>query len=67
MKTVVVTGGDLYHLALQELGDATQWNRIAQANAGKNGGPPMDPVLTVIVTLKVPSVNPQLTGGVLVV
>jgi hypothetical protein len=65
-KTLTVTGGDLYHLALQELGDATQWNRIAQANAS-NGGPPMDPFLSGLVVLKVPSVNPAITGGILVV
>jgi hypothetical protein len=67
MRQVTVSGGDLYHLALQELGDGTQWNRIAQANASKNGGPPMDPVLTGVVTLNIPSVNPQATGGILVI
>jgi len=28
---ITVAGGNLYQLALQYLGDATQWNRIAQA------------------------------------
>ena len=32
MKTVTVAGGNLFALALEHLGDATQWNRIAQAN-----------------------------------
>jgi hypothetical protein len=66
MRKITVTGGDLYHIALQELGDATQWNRIVQANPGPNGGPPIDPFLSGLVTLKLPSVNASLTGGVLV-
>jgi hypothetical protein len=60
MRSVVVSGGDLYHLALQYLGAADQWNRIAQANNL------LDPVVTGTVTLKIPSVNPLLGGGVLV-
>jgi nucleoid-associated protein YgaU len=60
MQTVIVTGGDLYHLALQYLGDGTQWNRIAQANNL------LDPVITGTMTLIIPAVNPQLTGGILV-
>jgi hypothetical protein len=65
MKTVQVTGGDLYRLALQQLGDSTQFNRIIQSNLNPAGGPPMDPVLTGIVTLNLPSVNPDATGGIL--
>ena len=67
MKTIQVTGGNLYRLALQQLGDGTQWNRIAQANANPAGGPPLDPFLSGLVTLKIPSVNLNLTGGILVV
>lgn len=61
MRSVTVTGGDLYHLALQYLGDATQWARIAQENDM------LDPVITGTVTLNIPSVNPDLGGGVLVI
>jgi hypothetical protein len=60
MRTVVVAGGDLYHYALQYLQDATQWNRIAQANGL------LDPVIVGTVSLKIPSVNPRASGGVLV-
>jgi hypothetical protein len=60
MKTAQVSGGDLYHYALQYLGDATQWNRIAQANDL------LDPVIVGSMTLNIPSVNADLTGGVLV-
>jgi hypothetical protein len=66
MRQVSVTGGDLFHVALQYLGDATQFNRIIQANSGSSGGPPIDPFLTGLVTLNIPSVNPLATGGVLV-
>jgi hypothetical protein len=67
MKNITTTGGDLYHLALQQLGDSTQFNRIIQANPNNPvGGPPMDPVLSGIVTLNIPAANPLLTGGVLV-
>ena len=60
MRTVVVAGGDLYHLALQYLGSAEQWNRIAQANGL------LDPVIIGTVTLKIPSINPLAGGGILV-
>jgi hypothetical protein len=60
MLTVTVAGGDLYTLALKYLQDATQWSRIAQVNNL------LDPVIVGTVTLKIPSVNPLLTGGVLV-
>jgi hypothetical protein len=60
MRTIQVTGGNLYQIALQQLGDATQWARIAQQNNL------LDPFLLGITTLKIPAVNPSLTGGILV-
>jgi hypothetical protein len=60
MRTVTVAGGNLFALALQYLGDATQWNRIAQENGL------LDPVLTGIVTLQIPSVDSTAGGGVFV-
>lgn len=60
MRTITVAGGNLYEIALQYLGDATQWNRIAQANDL------IDPVVTGIVTLQIPSVDPKAGGGVFV-
>lgn len=32
MNQITVAGANLFALAAQYLGDATQWNRIAQAN-----------------------------------
>lgn len=60
MRTITVAGGNLYQIALQYLGDATQWNRIAQANGL------IDPVITGIATLEIPSADPNAGGGVFV-
>lgn len=58
MNRLVVVGGDLFRIALQQLGDATQWNRIAVVN-GLN-----DPVLRGLVTLTLPAVDKTAGGGV---
>jgi len=60
MQTVTVAGGNLYSLALQYLGDATQWNRFAQLNNL------IDPMLVGLVTLQIPSVDPTAGGGIFV-
>jgi hypothetical protein len=56
--TITVVGGNLFSVAAQYLGDATQWIRIAQANDLS------DPVLSGVVTLVLPQVDPMATGGV---
>lgn len=58
MTTLVVVGGDLFRIALEQLGDATQWNRIAALNGLK------DPVLSGLTTLKLPAVDPTAGGGI---
>ena len=58
MKTITVTGGNLYAIAAVYLGDATQAFRIAYANGL------IDPVLTGTMTLIIPALNPQATGGI---
>jgi len=55
---IVVTGTDLFTLAAQHLGDATQWIRIAQANDL------IDPFISSLTTLTIPDVDLSLTGGV---
>lgn len=60
MKTVIVASGNLYQLALQYLGDATQWNRIAQVNGL------VDPMITGLMTLQIPSVDANAGGGIYV-
>jgi nucleoid-associated protein YgaU len=58
MKTITVAGVNLFQLALQELGDATQWNRIAELNGL------IDPFLDGIVTLQIPKSDPNAGGGI---
>jgi nucleoid-associated protein YgaU len=58
MQTVTVAGGNLFQIAAQQLGDATQWIRIAQLNKIS------DPVLLGVTTLLIPMVNPQAGGGI---
>jgi hypothetical protein len=60
MQTVTVAGGNLYRLALRYLGSADQWNRIAQLNNL------IDPMLTGLATLQIPSVDPSAGGGIYV-
>jgi nucleoid-associated protein YgaU len=57
MNTITVAGGTLYHIAAAQLGDATQWIRIAQLNQLS------DPILQGLVTLQIPPTNPNATGG----
>ena len=58
MKQATVTGGNLFRIALQELGDATQWIRIAQLNGLS------DPMLSGVTTLNIPDVDPSAGGGI---
>jgi hypothetical protein len=58
MKTITVAGGNLFQIASRELNDATQWIRIAQLNGIS------DPILTGIVTLLIPNVDPNAGGGI---
>ncbi len=58
MKTITTGSGNLFQIALQELGDATQWNRIAQINGL------IDPFLDGLVTLQIPKHDPNAGGGV---
>ena len=58
MTIITVVGGDLFRLAMERLGDATQWNRIAALNGLD------DPVLTGLVTLQLPDVDPGAGGGI---
>jgi nucleoid-associated protein YgaU len=56
-RVITVAGGNLFALAAQYLGDATQWNRIARLNGLR------DPTLTGIVTLSIPDVNAAAGNG----
>ena len=59
-KEITVAGGNLFQIAAKELGDATQWNRIASLNGIT------DPMIVGVVTLQLPPVNPAAgNGGIL--
>jgi hypothetical protein len=58
MRTIVVAGGNLFAIAARELGDATQWVRIARLNGLS------DPFISGVMTLKLPSVDARASGGV---
>ena len=58
MKTLTVAGGNLYRIAAEQLGDATQWIRIAQMNGLS------DPMLVGVVALRIPARDPQAGGGI---
>ncbi len=58
MRTVVATGGTLFQIASEYLGDATQWIRIAQLNALT------DSMLQGLVTLRLPEVDATAGGGI---
>lgn len=60
MQTITVMGGNLFQIAAQYLGDATQWNRLVQLN-----NLPPDFVITGSVTLKIPGVDDTQGGGIL--
>jgi hypothetical protein len=57
MAIVRVADTTLFHVAAQELGDATQWNRIAMLNGLS------DPMLSGVVELLLPPYDASVTGG----
>jgi nucleoid-associated protein YgaU len=65
VRTITVAGANLFKVAQQYLGDATQWNRIAALNPDVLGDG-CDPVVTGVVTLRIPPYDPNAgNGGVL--
>jgi hypothetical protein len=58
MRTVTVTGGNLFHIASIYLADATQWIRIAQLNNLS------DPMLSGVISLSIPDPNGNAGGGI---
>jgi hypothetical protein len=58
LNTITVAGGNLFRISAEQLGDATQWIRIAQLN-GLN-----DPMLAGVQTLLIPDQDPNAGGGI---
>jgi hypothetical protein len=57
MKTITLAGGDLFRIAMAELGDATQWVRIARLNGID------DPMLAGLNALRIPPRDANWAGG----
>ncbi len=58
MRTLVTVGGNLFNIAASQLGDATQWVRIAALNNLS------DPFLQGVVTITLPEIDPTAGGGI---
>ena len=58
MRMILQAGGTLFHVAAAELGDATQWLRIARLNGLD------DPMLEGVVRLKLPVIDASAGGGI---
>ena len=58
MQQVKFTDGNLFRIAADYLGDATQWVRLAQQNRI------VDPFFTGTLTLTIPDRNPAAGGGI---
>jgi hypothetical protein len=59
-KSIVVVSGNLFQIAALQLGDATQWIRIARAN-GLN-----DPLIQNMMVLMIPDRNLEAGGGIVI-
>ena len=57
-KYITVTSGNLFQIAAEYLGDATQWIRIAQLN-GIN-----DPFIRTLIILNLPTMDQTMGGGI---
>lgn len=57
MRTIMVAGTTLFAVAAQELGDATQWYRIATLNRLN------DPMVHGLATLQIPDLSESAGGG----
>lgn len=66
VREVMASGTNLFTLAAQYLGDATQWYRIAELNKVACTNPAtglIDPWITTLVTLLIPPAGPS-NGGI---
>ena len=58
MRVITVAGDTLFAVALQNLGDGTQWIRIAALNNIS------DTWLSGLVVIRLPTINPMAGGGI---
>jgi len=57
MKTITISGSNLFRIAAMELGDAMQWIAIARYNGIR------DPMISELTTLVIPPASPQFSDG----
>jgi hypothetical protein len=60
IEKITIVSGNLFQVAAQYLGDATQWIRIAQLNRLS------DPMIANATTLVLPSIDRTAGGGIVV-
>lgn len=58
MRVITVAGDNLFRIAATQLGDASQWIRIAELNNLA------DPMLTGVMILLIPEVDRSAGGGI---
>lgn len=58
MRQITTAGGNLFRIAMEHLGDATQWIRIAQLNNIA------DPWIDGVYVLYLPPADPDAGGGI---
>lgn len=58
--TITVFSGNLFAIASQYLGDATQWIRIARLNNLT------DPIVDRMTSLSIPPTDPNAGGGIVI-
>jgi hypothetical protein len=57
MKTITISGSNLFRIAATELGDAMQWIAIARYNGIR------DPMISGLTTLVIPPASSQFSDG----
>lgn len=60
MREITLAGGTLFRLAMEQLGDATQWIRIAQLNDIA------DPWIDGVRVIRLPPVDANAGGGIVI-
>ena len=60
MRATTIAGANLFRLAAEQLGDATQWIRIAQLNGQS------DFLINGLATLRLPDTDSNSGGGTVV-
>ena len=58
MRTLTIAGGNLFRIAAEQLGNATQWIRIAELNRRS------DPFIAGLASLQLPDPDPTAGGGI---